>query len=171
MVAPSMPPTGVMPAGAKPKMDWVHTVVPVGAGAEGFDVAPDDSVLWTIRPDGVIAIVNTKTARVIANIDTGLIGGHRLQFTPDGKRVMAVSVKSGIVMVFDAASHALVKQLTTGHAAGLYTDRQGGRAFVSCTPDRFVAVIDLATLTETARIPVARPDGIAIVNRAPETSK
>lgn len=44
-------------------------------------------------------------------------------------------------------------------------DAEGNRAFVSCTPDGFVAVIDLATLEETARIPVARPDGVATAVR------
>lgn len=165
MVQPAMPPTGVMPAGATPRLDWVHTVVPVGAGAEGFDVSPDDRMLWTIRPDGVIVIVDIDAAKVVSTIDSGLQGGHRLAFTPDGQRVMVVSVKTGAVMVFDAASRALVKQWTTGRGAGLYIEPDGQRAFISCTPDGFVAVVDMATLTETARIPVARPDGIAVAHR------
>lgn len=141
-----MPPTGVMPAGAQPRMDWVQTLVPVGQGAEGFDVSPDGRELWTVTPDGTISIVDTAARTVSARIQSGVDGAHRIRFTPDGRRVMLVSVK-------------------TGRGAGIYMDADGGRALVSCTPDNFVAVIDLKTLDEVARIPVGRPDGIAIAKR------
>jgi len=68
------------------------------------------------------------------------------------------------------ATHKAVKRLQTGRGAGIYMDASGNRAFVSCTPDGFVAVIDLATLEETARIPVGRPDGIAVVARMPQSA-
>lgn len=48
---------------------------------------------------------------------------------------------------------------------GHFMDAAGGRAFISCTPDNFVAVIDLATFEEIRRLPVGRPDGIALVVR------
>lgn len=163
LVPPQMPPTGVLPAAAKPRLDWVQKLVPVGAGAEGFDVSPDDRELWTIRPDGTLVIVDIAAGKVLHNIALGLDGGHRLKFTPDGKRVMVVSVKTGKLLVLDATSHAVVKTMITGRGAGLYMDAGGQRAFVSCTPDGFVAVIDLNTLEESARIAVARPDGIAVV--------
>lgn len=167
MVPPSMPPTGVLPAGAKPRLDWVHTVVPVGQGAEGFDVSPDSRELWTVTPAGVVSIIDTQTRQVVASIDVGLDGAHRLAFTPDGHRVMVVSVKTGGLVVVDAGTRALVKRMQTGRGAGIHMDAVGNRAFVSCTPDDFVAVIDLATLTETARLRVARPDGIALVPSRP----
>ncbi|MFZ4288214.1 YncE family protein [Variovorax sp. HJSM1_2] len=164
LVPPAMPPTGVMPAEAKPRLDWVQTVVPVGAGAEGFDVSPDERELWTARPDGTLVVVDITSGQAMANIDSGLQGAHRLKFTPDGQRVMVVSVKTGALMVLDAASRKPIKTMSTGRGAGIYMDASGNRAFISCTPDGFVAVIDLATLTETARLPVARPDGIAIAS-------
>jgi len=165
MVAPTMPPTGVMPAGAKPRLDWVHTIVPVGQGAEGFDVSPDGRELWTVTPAGRIAIVDTATRELAATIDSGMDGAHRLAFTPDGRHVMVVSVKTGALQVWDAGTRKLVKSLRTGRGAGIAMDAAGGRAFISCTPDDFVAVIDLASFTETARLPVGRPDGIALAVR------
>ncbi|HBO6052673.1 TPA: YncE family protein [Pseudomonas aeruginosa] len=166
MVPPAMPPTGVLPAGAKPRMDWVHTVVPTGPGTEGFDVSPDGRELWTVGPDGTLYILNVAAGKLVAKFASGLDGAHRLAFTPDGRRVMVVSVKTGVLEVFDAATRTTVKRLQTGRGAGIYMDPGGNRAFVSCTPDGFVAVIDLATLEETARIPVGRPDGIALVDRS-----
>lgn len=165
LVPPSLPPTGVLPAGAKPRLDWVHTVVPTGAGTEGFDVSPDARELWTVGPDGTLYVIDLTTRRMAATFASGLDGAHRLAFTPDGQRVMVVSVKTGALAVFDAARRTLVKRLQTGRGAGIFMDATGNRAFVSCTPDGFVAVIDLATLTQTARIAVARPDGVALARR------
>ncbi|WP_317922152.1 hypothetical protein [Cupriavidus sp. TA19] len=165
MVPPAMPPTGVMPAGAQPRMDWVQTLVPVGQGAEGFDVSPDGRELWTVTPAGTISIVDTTARTVSARIQSGVDGAHRIKFTPDGRRVMLVSVKTGALAVYDAATRTLIKLMKTGRGAGIYMDADADRALVSCTPDNFVAVIDLKTLEEVARIPVGRPDGIAIAKR------
>lgn len=162
LVAPAMPPTGVMPAGARPRMDWVQTLVPVGEGAEGFDVSPNGRELWTVTPAGVISIIDTGARAVAATIDSGMAGAHRIKFTPDGRRVMVVSVKTGAVAIYEASTRALVKTFQTGRGAGIYMDAYHHRALVSCTPDNFVAVIDLDTLEEIRRIPVGRPDGMAI---------
>lgn len=165
LVPPAMPPTGVLPAAAHPRMDWVHTVVPTGPGTEGFDVSPDERELWTVGPDGVLYVIDLAAHRVAATFASGLDGVHRLAFTPDGRQVMVVSVKTGALAVFDAVTRKPVKRLQTGRGAGIFMDKAGHRAFVSCTPDGFVAVIDLGTLTETARIAVARPDGVALASR------
>lgn len=164
-VPPTLPPTGVLPVGAQPRVDWVHTVVPTGPGTEGMDVSPDERELWTAGPDGTLYVIDIAAKRVVAELASDLDGAHRLAFTPDGRQVMVVSVKTGALVVFDAATRKPIKRMQTGRGAGIYMDGTGRRAFVSCTPDGFVAVIDLATLKETARIEVARPDGVALVNR------
>ncbi len=162
LVPPSMPPTGVMPAGAKARMDWVQSLVSVGKGVEGFDVSPDGRELWAVTPAGVISVIDTQAHAVAKAIETGLEGAHRIRFTPDGKRVLVVSVKTGDLAVYDAEARTLVKTMKIGRGAGIFMDAVGGRAFISCTPDNFVSVIDLRTLEETKRIPVGRPDGIAL---------
>jgi YVTN family beta-propeller protein len=41
-------------------------------------------------------------------------------------------------------------------------DPNGGRAFVACTPDNYIAIIDLKTLEIVSRIEVGGgPDGMA----------
>ena len=37
---------GGPPPGRGPRSDWTETVVPVGRGAEGFDVSPDGKEIW-----------------------------------------------------------------------------------------------------------------------------
>jgi YVTN family beta-propeller protein len=45
-------------------------------------------------------------------------------------------------------------------------DPVGGRAFVACSPDNYVAVIDLKTLEVTGHIDVGgQPDGLAWAER------
>src|SRR5579871_1200760 len=52
MPGPGGPPppgatNGAPPPGMQPRTQWMHTVVTVGKGSEGFDVSPDGKELWT----------------------------------------------------------------------------------------------------------------------------
>jgi YVTN family beta-propeller protein len=150
--------------GPRPHMDWVQTLIPVGKGSEGFDISPDGRELWTAAADdGSIYIIDIASKKVTAKIDAGVAGANRLKFTPDGKRVLITSLRNGDLFVFDAESHQLLKRLNTGHgAAGILVDTDGSRAFIGCTTDNYVAVIDLQTLTVTGHIDVGGgPDGLA----------
>jgi DNA-binding beta-propeller fold protein YncE len=40
-------------------------------------------------------------------------------------------------------------------------DPLGGRAFIACTPDNYIAVLDLKTFEVTNRIGIGGPDGLA----------
>ncbi len=173
------PPPGAPPAGAgtppppgpggpggpmQPRQDWVQTVIPVGHGSEGFDVSPDGKQLWTAAADdGMIYIIDVASKTTSAKIDAKANGANRLKFTPDGKRVLISSLRTGDVFVFDAASHQLIKTISTGHgAAGILMDTDGSRAFIGCSGDGYVAVIDLKKLEVTSHINVGGvPDGLA----------
>ena len=84
-------------------------------------------------------------------------------FTPDGKLVFISSLQSGNLTIYDAKSYMQVKKLEIGHgAAGILMDRDGSRAFVACTPDNYVAIVDLKTLEVTGHLDVGGgPDGLA----------
>ncbi|MBZ5855493.1 beta-propeller fold lactonase family protein [Flavihumibacter profundi] len=157
-------PGKMAPPGAKPHEDWVQTVVPVSRGSEGFDVSPDGSELWTAASeDGTIAIVDLSAKKLAAKIDAKVFGANRLKFTPDGKLVFISSLQSGDLAIYDAKSHKEIKRLKLGHgAAGILMDPNGSRAFVACSADNYVAVIDLKTLEVTQHIDVGGvPDGLA----------
>jgi YVTN family beta-propeller protein len=150
--------------GPRPHMDWVQTLIPVGKGSEGFDVSPDGSQLWTAAADdGTIYIIDIASRKVAAKIDAGVVGANRLKFTPDGKRVLITSLRNGDLFVYDSWSHQLLKRLNTGRgAAGILVNTDGSRAFIGCTADNYVAVIDLQSLTVTGHIDVGGgPDGLA----------
>jgi YVTN family beta-propeller protein len=150
--------------GPRPHMDWAQTLIPVGKGSEGFDVSPDGRELWTAAADdGAIYIIDIASKKVTAKIEAGVVGANRLKFTPDGKRVLITSLRNGDLFVFDAGSHQLLKRLNTGRgAAGILVDTDGSRAFIGCTADNYVAVINLQSLTVTGHIDVGGgPDGLA----------
>ena len=64
---PGGPPPGA-PRGpmGPPGGNWEETVVPVGKGAEGFDVTPDGKELWTANAqDGTVSIIDLSAKKVI----------------------------------------------------------------------------------------------------------
>ena len=157
-------PAGFAPPGAKPHMDWIQTVIPVARGSEGFDVSPDGRQLWTAAADdGTISIIDPGARKLVGKIDAGVVGANRLKFTPDGKRVLITSLRNGNLVIYDVQSRQQLKKLNIGHgAAGILMDPDGSRAFVGCTADNYVAVIDLRTLEVSGHIDVGGgPDGLA----------
>lgn len=144
--------------------NWIVTTVPTGKGSEGIDVSPDGTELWTASSDdGTIFIINLATKKVETKIDTKVLGANRLKFTKDGKMVFISSLKSGDLTIYDAKTRKGIKRLHIGHgAAGIIMDPNGSRAFVACSPDNYVAVINLKTLEVTGHIDVGgEPDGLA----------
>ena len=157
-------PGKMAPPNAKPREEWLHTIVPVGRGSEGFDVSPDGSELWTAASeDGSIFVIDLAAKKVTAKIDAKVNGANRLKFTPDGKLVFISSLQTGELTIYDAKAQTKVKQLKLGHgAAGILMDPEGSRAFVACSADNYIAVIDLKTLEDVRHFEVGGvPDGMA----------
>ena len=150
--------------GAKPREDWMQTIIPTARGSEGFDVSPDGSELWTASSeDGTISIIDLSAKKLSAKIDANVKGANRLKFTPDGKLVFISSLQTGELTIYDTKSHKEIKRLKLGKgAAGILMDTNGTRAFVACSADNYIAVIDLKTLEVTSHFEVGGvPDGLA----------
>jgi len=155
-------PNGFMPPNAKPHYEWVQNLVSVAKGSEGFDVSPDGKELWTAGgEDGIISIINTQTQKLTLSLDAKAVGANRLKFTPDGKMVLVTSLRNGDLFIYDAKSHKEIKRLSTGHgAAGILIDTDGSRAFIGCTADNYVAVVNLKTFEIIGHIQIAGADGL-----------
>lgn len=152
------------PPNAKPRHEWIQTVIPASRGSEGFDVLPNGSQLWTAASeDGTITIVDLKKKKADAKIDAKVFGANRLKFTPDGKLAFISSLSTGDLFIFDTATRALVKKLKVGKgAAGILMEPNGSRAFVACSPDNNIAIVDLKKLEVTGHLEVGGvPDGMA----------
>jgi len=151
------------PPNGPSRMDWNQTVIGVGKGDEGFDVSPDGHELWTANAqDGTLSVIDLSTRKVAATLDANVFGANRLKFTPDGKLVFISALGGGDVVIYDAASRKEFKRVHIGRgAAGILMDLVDGRAFIACTPDNYIAVVDLKTFEVTNRIELGGPDGLA----------
>lgn len=151
-----------------PGGEWNETVVPVGKGAEGFDLSPDGKEIWIANAqDGTISVVDAGEKKPMQTVEANVKGANRLKFTPDGKQVFVSSLSSPDLAVFDAASRKEAKRVKIGHgAAGLLMQPDGSHAYVACTPDSYVAIVDLRSLEVTGHIEAGKqPDGLAWVVR------
>jgi len=158
---PGPPPGGPM---GPPGGDWDETVVRVGNGSEGFDVSPSGKEIWVANArDGTISIVDVAAKNVTETLAANVRGANRLKFTPDGTRVLVSSLGAPDLVVLDASTRKEIKRIKLGRgSAGILIQPDGVRAFVACSPDNYVAVIDLKSLEVTAHIDVGlEPDGLA----------
>ncbi len=162
------PPGGPPPGGGGMRTDWEETVVGVGHGAEGFDVSPDEKQLWAANAqDGTVSVLDLPSKKVVATLSVDVKSANRLKFTPDGKHVLVSTLGGPDLTVLDAASRAVVKRIKIGHgAAGLQMAPDGKLAYVACTPDSYVTIIDLHKLEVAGHLDGGKePDGLAWVER------
>lgn len=172
---PMGPPPGMTPppgaqqgpppqqAGGSPRTDWTETVIPVGRGDEGFDVSPDGRELWTANAqDGTLSVIDLASRKVVATLGANVRSANRLKFTPDGKLVFVSMLGNGDAVIYDAAARKEFKRVHIGRgAAGILMDAVGGRVFIACSPDNYIAVVDLKTFEVTGKIEIGGPDGLA----------
>jgi YVTN family beta-propeller protein len=144
--------------------DWHVTTVPVGRGAEGFDLSPDGKTLWVANAqDATVSIIDVATKKVTATVPVSFGAANRLKFTPDGRLALISDLAGHELIVMDVASRWETKRIDVkGGAAGLLVEPDGARAFLSVGSQNAVAVIDLRSLEVTTWIPTGRnPDGLA----------
>jgi YVTN family beta-propeller protein len=137
-------------------------VIPVGRGSEGFDISPDGKEAWVANAgDGTVSIIDLDAKKVTETLAANVPRANRLKFTPDGKLVL-ISAGPDLV-ILDTATHKEVKRLPLGHGSGgILIQPDGSRAYVAFSPDGFVAVIDLKTLSVVGRVNAGgNPDGLA----------
>ncbi len=150
------------PAPGPPGGDWNETVIPVGRGSEGFDVTPDHKQAWVANAwDGTISVIDIDAKSVTATLAANARGANRLKFTPDGK--LALISAGPELVIFDVPSQKELKRITIGHGSGgVLVQPDGQRAFIACSGDAYVVVLDLKSLSITGHIEAGgNPDGLA----------
>ena len=150
--------------GGPRRPDWNETVIRVGNDSEGFDVSPDHREVWVANSeDGTLSVVNLAAKVVTQTLNVNVRGANRLKFTVDGKRVLVSNLGGSDVVVLDAKTRREIKRIPVGHgSAGILMEPSGARAFVACSPDDYIAVIDLRSLKVTGQIHAGgEPDGLA----------
>ena len=129
------------------------TQIPCESGCEGMAFTPDGAFLWAgNQTAGTITIIDCARHEAI---ETFPCPGMpvRIRFTPDGKRALVSSwTENGELVVIDVATRKEVTRLPVGsQAIGLELSPDGKRAFVGCEHRDGVHVVDLESLTVTAK--------------------
>jgi YVTN family beta-propeller protein len=156
------PPPGPPPGPRGP--DWEETVVKVGNGPEGFDVLGGGKMVWVANAqDGTVSVIDVASKTVTGTLALDVQGANRLKFTLDGKTALISSLGGPDLVFVDVATKKVVKRLKIGTgAAGIVMQPDGARAYVACSPDDYVAVIDLKTKEVVGKIDAGgEPDGMA----------
>lgn len=170
LMGPALTPQKISPSMAQPlfpnqaRENWIQTVIQTSRGSEGFDVSPDGKELWTpSSEDGTIFIINLETKKLNEKIDAKVYGANRLKFTPNGKQVFISSLQTGDLIIYDVISRKEIKRLKLGHgAAGILMDPIKSVAFVACSADNYISVVDIKTLRVIRNFDVGGiPDGLA----------
>jgi len=160
----SFPPGREPAPGAPRPVDWRLTNVPVGRGAEGFDVAPDGRTLWVANAlDRTVSIVDTATKAVVQTLAVSAARTNRLKFTPDGRLALLSDPAGAELVVLDVPTRSEARKVPVGRGGGgILVTPDGSRAFVALAQENAVAVVDLRTFAVVGRIPTGRnPDGLA----------
>ncbi len=156
---------GAPPPNAIPRPPvWAQTVVPTERGTEGVDLSPDGKEIWTASSaSGQIYVIDTAARKVAQVLDAKAVGANRVKFTHDGKRVLISTLRGGDVLVYDARTRTEVKRLHLGTGcAGVLVAPDDARAYVACSSDNLVFVLDMHKLMPVDRIDVGpQPDGLA----------
>ena len=95
---------------------WNQTIVPVGKGPEGFDIAPDGKELWAAHSrDGGVSVINIADKRVVHTFGVQTRRSNRLKFTPDGRLVLITDLDAGTLLVLHRATSKELKRIPLGH--------------------------------------------------------
>jgi YVTN family beta-propeller protein len=104
-------------------------VVPVGAGAEGFDLSPNGRELWVANAQaGSITVIDVAAKQVAETLKISFRSANRLKFTPDGKLALVSDLGGTDVIVIDAATRKEIKRIDMGGGAAGIRCRQTAHA-------------------------------------------
>ena len=144
--------------------EYKLAAIPVGKGPEAIAISPDGAQVWTATGgDAHVAVIDVAAGTVLETVHVPTQRINRLQFTPDGKRVLLSDSGNGDLVVMDTASRKEIKRLKVGeNCEGILIPPDGSRAYVASEENNFVGVIDLKKLELAGRIqPGYGPDGLA----------
>jgi YVTN family beta-propeller protein len=153
-----------------PDGTWVQTIIPVGKGPEGIDLAPTGREVWSAHSrDGGVSIIDVATRKVTHTIPLGTKRSNRIKLTPDGKFALVSDLEAGDLVVVDAAARKELKRLPLGkQPEGILITPDGSQVFIAVNGDNNVAVVDPKTWTVVRRISTGTgPDGLAWVGSQP----
>jgi YVTN family beta-propeller protein len=136
----------------------VMKTIPIPAGPHGLVVTPDGRWVYASSDgDSVVSVIDTSTDAVASTIQVGQTP-HGLAITPDGTEVLVAGFGTNSVEAIDTASNQLVWQVNVPQPHNIAITPDGKTAYAGGQQDgaQQVAIIDIASGTETGSVPLDR---------------
>ena len=131
--------------------------VALGKSPQAFSLSPDGKILSiAVKDDGVVALVDAATLKVVKQIP---MRGHHPEetlFTPDGRWIYASPEEGDSIDVIDVAKGTLAKSIKLGdRPRGIGFLRDSSRAYVTTDRADEVVAIDVSRQEVVARVKTA----------------
>ena len=130
--------------------------IAIPTGPHGLVITPDGRWVYASSDgDSVVSVIDTASDTVSAMIQVGATP-HGLAITPDGSRVLVASFGTDAVEAIDTRTNAVVWQASVPqpHNIGITPDGQTAYAGGQKAGEQQLAIIDIASGTETGSIPL-----------------
>jgi DNA-binding beta-propeller fold protein YncE len=145
------------------------TDIDTGAECEGVGVSPDGKWVWAgNRAEDTVSIIDTERLEVVKTLESPGFP-YRVEFTPDGSRVLVPHARSGTLMVGDVAGQRVLRHIPLTMArvenpstAGVFPHPDGVHAFVTVRNDDAMLIVNLDSGENLGRVDVqSSPDGVS----------
>ncbi len=139
--------------------------VNLGAMPSGLALAPDRNRLFAAVEGGKVAVIDTRSARVIDTIALNASSVDLLDYSPQTQRVYASTGDGGEVVTIDATTDRVRLRLAAKAPVGQPRyDPADGKLYVTTPKSDTLVQINPATgnITRTYVIPKCGPAGVAI---------
>jgi len=135
-------------------------------------LGPDGFIYITCENSAVVAVIDRKSNKVVAAIDSGSTNGHRLIIAPDGRRLYTENEEDATVSVIDLPARKLLGKIKTPRPlAGIAIAADGKTVVAVDDAQPTLFLIDTATGRVRAEVVLKYvPKPAQIARYAPDNS-
>jgi YVTN family beta-propeller protein len=128
-------------------------------------LGPDGLIYITCENSAVVAVIDRATHKVVDTIESGSTNAHRMEISPDGKRIYTDNEEDGTVSIIDLPGRKLLGKIKTPHAIAGITVSADSRTVVAVSdeaPVLFLIDVDSGQVARTLTLEgVEKPAQIA----------
>jgi len=152
-----------------PQARYLRTYDVGGSAPNGITLARDQNKLFSGNNDSTISIIDLKTGKILANINTGgRMRADEMDYDSRDKKVYVANSGDGFVTVIDAVSNRVIKKIDKISQGGLEQPRYNpadGFMYLTLSDDNAIAQFDPARDEMVKKFDVGvtcNPQGLAI---------
>lgn len=94
-----------------PHAKYMRTLDVGGSAPNGIVLVPEENKLFTGNNDSTVSIIDTKTGKILANVNTGGKGrADEMDYDPKDHKVYVANSGDNFVTVFDTKNNTIIKK-------------------------------------------------------------